>query len=298
MKFISAKYNRQNRRVYKVIPIRKLIREKNQLLHEKQMKSFGRTSPLNTIQSNAIMLQLRNLGFDRYLKYGIGGSMTDKRIKLMIKHTSTFLDWAIDHYLFVNYNKNTNIIHLLFRLFNNKPKCLYPFLCYLEKKLYKPSTCNSYIWSLSNACDWLVSVHQTEFANTSNLNLHEFHNVTKSAHKKYKQADKQRVNAMKDMEELVQLGRWPEEGLPALQIPVIEEMEWAKVLVIHSYIYLLILLNYLSISRKLHYKMDICCRDLSIIGLFDYLLLHFILYLCRVVPTLLGQLRNLRPIPY
>ena len=69
MKFINGKYNRL--RVYKVtkIPIRILIQKQIAEINEQRLKSFGRTNSLTTNQSKSILLQLLDIGFDRFLKY-------------------------------------------------------------------------------------------------------------------------------------------------------------------------------------------------------------------------------------
>ena len=92
MKFMNAKYNRL--RVYKVtiIPIRKLIQKQLAEINEQRLKAFDRTNPLTTNQSKSILLQLLDIGIDRYLKYGIGGSKDNKQTQLIIQQTSSFLD--------------------------------------------------------------------------------------------------------------------------------------------------------------------------------------------------------------
>ncbi len=230
MKFLRVK----TKRVHKVVkPIRQLIREQNEKLRLSQMKSYGRTNPLSTQQSKQFFVQLTNLGFDSYLKTGIGGSKTAKHIRLIIQQTSTFLDWATG-YLGNKYNSvDTDILNLLFIMINENSKSIFPFLYYLEMKQYKPMTCYSYIYSLRSACDWLITVHQNQFSNSFPLCLYEFDHVTKMARKKYKQASSRRTNAMNDSDELIQLGRWPENGLADLQLPVLQEMAWANALVIY-----------------------------------------------------------------
>lgn len=199
-------------------------------------RSKNLSSDISIIYKNDLIAR----GLVKYLRKNLGGAKTLRAANQIVYQVSVFLAWFENDYLIDTQEERDkylsfNLILKYFYIFKFHHKSIAKFLSHLEDiQLCKPMTCYNYLWSHNHALNWLMDEHYSAIAKVQwgkHFSTEPYMSLAKRLTRRYRLADKQRVQEAGDINRLIEERRWPRGGLEELQRTVNSRLPWAENLV-------------------------------------------------------------------